>query len=1020
MNANLQVRIQAAERAIQDATSQALKFANVDQTDTDIDIDDETRDIGMRMHETSINTNHMDMSLDNHSAENDISNSNSNNQGKMDDAAEFDLAMTLFGDDPRTIEEDLSSRLLKVENDLYDYFASKQQQEHEQEHGNTGGNGYSNSNGEGNGTNTGIDYESFGITISQEEASQNPNIQTKLLETEAAQLQIKINLLQTFSQARLELDQATSGTTSSSSSGHGRRRSGVSGGGVRGGVSGGMVTTATHLSRAKQIMQEAEESMKNMNTNTNTDIHMMSERDAGVAKKIMHSIQGQITRKTVDLHARAMALLDSCVEITPSHISICEGPADVPTSTAPGTASTSTSSIALNDSTNTSMSSTSTSSSNKFASQESTYEGLQVAMQVLSILSKGSGYSRLEDAVQVIVDQMLSKIVRPVISETKQVLVNIGVDVDVDADEKADDKNRTICKFQFEETTKKTNMGKMNSLGGSKVKALVSTLAWRRCEGTAGAGAGAGTGTGTDSASAPNVKDLDWWTELLAFIQKITKFVCDKILTQTNNDMNINEDLFAIFGKAVFGNAASKNPYSLPFDSDIMEHGDKCPMIKLLDRLLWEHCIPDGSDPTVLARLGDVHAVLSVSIGTFESFLLEYRLIKNSTKLQEYISQFDDKYNEKVRSSILVKGRKILLEVDYHDSVKVGVNVHEKKKVGRPAYLDHIDMDQNDLSLFLFEECRISQVASQLMDLCKATMELAVHPSTSTHALLGPTLYRSSRELLDLFRASIPAVHGSDIATIPRTASIFHNDCSFFAHKMLTFGLEYRDRFPKDLDGKESPLKQLCTFLDVVPLFRDLAERTMNDMIQFQKHQISEIVSPRLAYLSDALRSNEGVVEWSDAETAVTAGLYHLRHLSQAWKSMLAHDVYCITMGSIIDALFTLYLDKILRANDITVPSCHFVSQLFQNLLRGIAELSVSPTAININTKDDGVEKFCTLHHKFCAVGKFMDMSLADINMGLSEGMFRSVTGAELSKLVHAVFEDSEKRRKLLHLLESN
>jgi centromere/kinetochore protein ZW10 len=337
-------------------------------------------------------------------------------------------------------------------------------------------------------------------------------------------------------------------------------------------------------------------------------------------------------------------------------------------------------------------------------------------------------------------------------------------------------------------------------------------------------------------------------------------------------------------------------------------------------------------------------------------------------------------------------------------------------------------MEQNDLSLFVFQDCGISKVALQLMELCKETMDLAVDPSTASHALLPPTLYRASRELLDLFRACIPALHGNDIATIPRTAAIFHNDCTYFAHKMLSFGLIYRDRFQTvGPDGKESSLKDICTFLDLVPLFRELAERTMNDMIQFQTFQISEIVSPRLTYLCEALGSNEGVVEWSDAETAVTAALYHLRHLSQAWKSMLSHDLYVVTIGSIVDALFGLFLEKVLTSNVISVPACHFVSGLFQNMLRGVSELFGSsptdPTPTSTSAPGEGsveAAQFCTLHHKFSAVGKFMDMSLADINMGLSEGVFRSVTGAELSKLVCAIFEDTEARKRLLRLLESN
>ena len=57
---------------------------------------------------------------------------------------------------------------------------------------------------------------------------------------------------------------------------------------------------------------------------------------------------------------------------------------------------------------------------------------------------------------------------------------------------------------------------------------------------------------------------------------------------------------------------------------------------------------------------------------------------------------------------------------------------------------------------------------------------------------------------------------------------------------------------------------------------------------------------------------------------------------------------------------------------------------------------------------------------KFHAVGEFMDMSIADINVNLSEGTFREVTGVELSRLVTAVYEDSDKRRQLLNLLANH
>ncbi len=77
---------------------------------------------------------------------------------------------------------------------------------------------------------------------------------------------------------------------------------------------------------------------------------------------------------------------------------------------------------------------------------------------------------------------------------------------------------------------------------------------------------------------------------------------------------------------------------------------------------------------------------------------------------------------------------------------------------------------------------------------------------------------------------------------------------------------------------------------------------------------------------------------------------------------------------------------------------------------------SIDPSYEN---KIKAASKNCKLWDRFIAVGKFVDMSLADINVGLSEGVFKSVTGSELSQLILAAFDHSDKRAKLLHALAS-
>jgi len=925
-SATLDVRIRRAKRVIRDATASALKFAQIQETD-----------VTYESSETKIH--------DHDAFDPSASPDPEASIKAMNEAEEFDLAMTLFGDDIRGIEEDFNDKLVLVENDINNYFAHKQQDEQEQ-HG---------SAADVQATSD-INNESFGI---QSNETLDSHSKQQLLEQEAKELHAKISFLQKCSKARFALDEADQYLLQAST-------------GSRKAV---MVSCARQLQEATKAVQAARDDFQSQDRkgNINTD---MNDRDEKVARSILSSIEDQIRRKVLDLSSKALTMIDSCIVVTSDSISVCEGPVNDPKT---GGSSSDGVGNALHDSTNIESSS---------SSQEQSYEGLKVALNVLATLSTTNGscqsHDRLAHAMGVIVDQLLLNILRPAIHAVHTALES-GSEV--------------TTNYIFEESTAKS-MGsassKLTGMGsGKQVRGMVTTLTW------------------TTSVEKYDIDDktptLAWWTALLGFIQNITQFMRDKVLSQGSED-----SIRSIFGKSMFGNSVvAKNVYSLPFDSDIMEHGSKCPILKLLGRLVWEHCIPKECNKEILQGLQSIEDVVKESITSFDSFLMESRLINIPTALSEYGDGFEKKYNDKIRTSILGRGRKILLDGDYHNSIQVGVNVHEQKKGDQPEFLDSLGIEQNDMSIFLLEACGISNVASDLMDLCRQTMDSAVDEIVASQTLIPPTLYRTSRELLDLYRATIPAVHGSEIASIPRTAAIFHNDCVFFAHKLLTLGLEYRDRF-----ASESPMRKMCTFLDLVPIFRELAERTMNDMIRHQKRQISEILMPRLEYLRDALGSNEGVVEWTDAETALTAGLYHLRHLSQAWKSMLSHDVYCITMGSIADSLFKIFLDKVLGTKDISVPACHFLNALFQNGLRGVADVFGSPSNTIEGSKI--AEKFCALFHKFAAVGKFMNMCLADINMALSEGDFQSVTGAELSKLVVAVFQDSEGRRKLLRLLESS
>lgn len=66
-------------------------------------------------------------------------------------------------------------------------------------------------------------------------------------------------------------------------------------------------------------------------------------------------------------------------------------------------------------------------------------------------------------------------------------------------------------------------------------------------------------------------------------------------------------------------------------------------------------------------------------------------------------------------------------------------------------------------------------------------------------------------------------------------------------HKCI--GAEYKNKFrchdttslDGQRDGKIDLLGEICTFVDMVPPFRDLASRTMGSMLELQKGQLYEL-----------------------------------------------------------------------------------------------------------------------------------------------------------------------------------
>ena len=954
----LQARLLKARKAVEDAASEALKSAQIDETVIGGGAFSSPKQNNSNRHFGDDHTNS--------EGEDDDDEYEAYEKERASSTAAFQLGMTLFGDDVSAIERTVQDKLSEVEGEILALTRDLRSA--------CGGSAASASNNDNGNTNGDNDNDAAMATM--DEAT---------MQRTAQALAAKAAFLKKCSIARSLLDQEEKMALALLAHGGAGDATAARSGGSSS-PSSSLLESAKLLSQAEEAVQAAEAGLdmaeKAIGGGGGSLPAAAAAADLEAAAKIAASLRAQVRRRRSDLKHRAAAAVDKSVGITRDGLTV-------------GASSSSSANSGAASQTSSGTTATATTTT---GIRSKTHDSLADAYDALALLSSGQG---LDDAIRLIYSNLFELVLEPMISGHVEAFA-IG---------------RTPPTITLHKSESR-------SAGVGPNRGMTYKLDWTKRQ------------TSADGGAEDDVDEIETWSHVLDVMTSILKFVRTHILLDRSDLCNrLGRHLF---GKPTTPAASDVNASvsALLKAPSVSSAEEASPLLDMMVRAMWDTCLPPMISLDVLAGLPEMAKALSDRTATFESDMVDMGLLIVANEKREsavilsplsnFASNYERRFGEKRRTTILSEGRDILLKSDYHNTTTVGVDIPDPADA--PLEFDETD---DGMSIFALHKCSISQVASNLMALCRKTMDEAVDPrscaSSAASIALPQQLYRTARELLDLYRAIIPAAHGSEIASVPRTAAILHNDCVFFAHNCLMLGLEYKEKFLASGDDARTTarLQQLCTFVDLVPPFRELAERTMGSMIDRQKAQLLEVVGARISILRDALRANESVVEWSDAETALTAGTYHLRHLSQAWRPVLSRDIYARAMGNLVDTIFSLYLDQVLSAHDISEPAGNFIGALFRNATRNMSELfdehGTGSTGASISSVGElsatKIAKAGSYGEKFDAVGKFMFMSLTDINAGLGDGTFKSVTGQELSKLIVAAFDDSQKRADTLRLL---
>lgn len=172
------------------------------------------------------------------------------------------------------------------------------------------------------------------------------------------------------------------------------------------------------------------------------------------------------------------------------------------------------------------------------------------------------------------------------------------------------------------------------------------------------------------------------------------------------------------------------------------------------------------------------------------------------------LNDFDRLYSKKRRQHILTNARD-LMSGGYHDSVKVtgatercnldaSIDFSKKgpsEKPAKAAGSNSAGLSEEENSgnggRFHMPDYRISTCAHEIMELAHQTLIEAC----AGEAKCANVLFQTSRDILFLFKAVIPTLNEDDITNDARTCMLYHNDCLYIAHHMITIGHQYKQRW---------------------------------------------------------------------------------------------------------------------------------------------------------------------------------------------------------------------------------
>ncbi|KAG7213241.1 hypothetical protein KM043_002542 [Ampulex compressa] len=414
----------------------------------------------------------------------------------------------------------------------------------------------------------------------------------------------------------------------------------------------------------------------------------------------------------------------------------------------------------------------------------------------------------------------------------------------------------------------------------------------------------------------------------------------------------------------------------------------------LMDQLaecLTTDCI-SRTIPTSSTDLKNFEPVIK-TINDFQSFLVQIGFITSDQLfLSEYTKNIDILFIDKICQDLLKKAKNIMKK-DLHDCMR-----HEPKvpfKFSEDEYENHEMEIKKNLSenTFQLPACQISKSANETLELARNILEEACCSSDAC----AIRLFYTCRNVFEMYAGLVREHHRKFLETIPQQVALFHNNCMYLAHHLLTLGYEYRDKLPTSVQRLN------LTFADQTLVLRDVGSKCFLEHMKYQRNIILDILRESgLASLGQTSTLHP------NTERTLRQCIRQLELLKTVWLDVLPINIYCKAVGCITNSMIEDLVTRVTSVEDIPSDVASELVVLFN---------MVTKRAPLIFPQPDTIHLYVRKWSKFLELINVLGASLKEIEARWGNGagpLAQEFTALQTKQLIRALFQNTERRSNLL------